>query len=180
MKNDTYLVCRFTTPSSPDASRTGWRRIYNIISPEYMGAAEYEFGSIPKALESFVADSKKIAGGMFTLKTEEIIPNHKRSRIVYTKRGHKPLKKQPVHVPVTAKNVYVICQKEDADEVRNRIRLLALGKIRTKMGNGFAQALDPMEDFDRQTTGWFEMSNGFLFFLDAVIFEQVLRILQAP
>ena len=60
----------------------------------------------------------------------------------------------------------MLCRAPQADEVRERIRKLAVRRIRVKMGTRFDLALDPVETWDHEIVGWLELDNGFFFFLD--------------
>ena len=40
----------------------------------------------------------------------------------------------------------------------------------------FAAALDPATDYDRETIGWFELDNGFFYFLDKDAFEGTCQL----
>lgn len=153
-----------TTPGTPE-----WKEaatlLHWFIAFDFMGAAEYEFGSVRDAIARLVRDSDQVVASQMVLSANEIPPNHRRDSPVYTKRG-KPAKKQPVRAPVVDRTVYMLCRQADADEVCERIRKLATRRIRVKMGTLFDLALDPVEEWDSKTVGWLELDNGFFFFLD--------------
>ena len=132
---------------------------------DYMGAAEYEFGTIPGALEALVADSERLVTFQMVLCAKQIPRNFARERKAYTKAG-KLAKKQPVHPPMVDREVYVLCRPEHVEEIKRRIPLLAKHEIRVKMGTRLDLALDPIEDFDKEVQGWLELNNGFFFFVD--------------
>lgn len=179
MKNDTFCVQRLSIQTREDVvvgsfAADGTKAFKGAFSFQYMGAAEYEFGSVPRALNDFASGT--LVYGSFLLRGDEIPVSYKKSRPACTKAG-KLRKKQPVYPPVADRTIYIICRKGDEAEVQNRVRLLAKGEIRPKMGTHFAMALDPVEDFDRETQGWFEMDNGFFFFLDHSMWEKTVQAL---
>lgn len=145
----------------PDA----WKILQKIFSIEYMGAAEYEFGTIPTTLKAMAADSDALRAFEMVVAAKDIEVNFARGRTARTKRG-KPRKKQPVHPPVQDRTVYVLAREAHVEGAKDAIRQLAGHKIRTKSGSGFPAALDPITEFDGRTCGWLELDNGFFFFLD--------------
>lgn len=153
-----------TTPGTPE-----WKEaatlLHWFIAFDTMGAAEYEFGAVRDALAVVARDSEELVAFQMVLNASEIPPNHRRDMPAYTTKG-KPKKKQPVRPPVVDRTVYVLCRTPDADEVRERIRQLAAGRWRVKMGTRFDLALDPVEKWDAEMLGWLELNNGFFFFLD--------------
>jgi hypothetical protein len=156
-------------------SAEGWKTIQSICDLHYMGAAEYEFGTIPKCLESLARDHEKLVTFPLLIKRADIKPNwnhesaHRRARqfelAKAKKEGVKPPRAKKLVANVADATVYVICRKDDMVEVGDRIRELAKCKWDLKRGDGFASALDPATDYDREPIGWLELDNGFMFFL---------------
>ena len=67
-------------------NQEGWKAIQSVCDLHYMGAAEYEFGTIPKCLESLAKDHEKLTTFPLLIKREIIKPNwnhenaHRRAR----------------------------------------------------------------------------------------------------
>lgn len=129
-----------------------------IFSFDYMGAAEFEFGAVPKALSGMVeADDldawefsilySKIAKP-FTFRDgeEEISPPKPRERA----------------------SLYVIAPAKWRDAIEERIAALASKKPpRLKEGTRMADVLRPTNTpYPTKVRGWLELDNGFLFFAD--------------
>lgn len=153
-----------------------WKLLQEIFSIDYMGAAEFEFGTIPNCLKAMAQDHDKLQAFEMVVEAKYIEPNWERTRTARTKRGS-PRKKQPVHPPVADRTVYVLCRSNDAEEVRARIRELATNKIRLKGGSCFPQALDPISEYDGRTQGWLELDNGFFFFVDKTMWRKTTALL---
>lgn len=191
MMYDTCLVQRLTAPSTSDmhdkiehvfggASKIdmgpeGFKILRTIFTFDYMGAAEYEFGSVPRVLKALAEDHDKLMATHIVVPADKIEPNWKRQRPKRTAKG-KIAKKQPVFPPINDKVVYVLCRKEHLSEVDKRVNLLAGSKIRTKMGTRFPETLDPIGEFDGKVTGWLELDNGFLFFVDKVMWRKTTAL----
>lgn len=129
----------------PDA----WKLVQNIFGIEYMGAAEFEFGSLPKSWQALAADAKEL--GPFELRLH----------------AH----------PETP--VYVLCRKKQREDVINILTELALDKLRLKERAYFKEVLDPKnkeQEFPITTCGWYELNNGFFFFLDKEMWEKTTKL----
>ena len=157
---------------SPEA----WKVLQAIFSIDYMGRAEFEFGTIPNTLKAMAGDADKLRAFTVTIPAADIEPNYERKRPARTARG-KPRKKQPVHPPVTDKTVYVLAREAHKAEIPERLKLLAGRKIRLLEYSRFPEALDPMTDFDRDVRGWLEIDNGFFFFTDADMWRKTTVLL---
>lgn len=128
----------------------------DIFSFDYMGAAEFEWGAVPKALQSLAAAD--------ALKAFEMV-------IPFAK-VEKSWRKEDIHPTGTA-TVFVICPGEMGDEVQDRIEGWAKGgeaapslKEPTRLA-GVLRG-DPYTD---RLVGWLELDNGFMFFTDRPTYE---------
>ena len=190
--NNTYLVQRLNAPPKSDMhdkiehafggasminmGPEGFKLLRDVFSFDYMGAAEYEFGTVPKVLSAVVADSTRLVATTITIQAANIEPNWKRKYPTHTTKGEPKKKKQPKRPTITDKVVYVLCRKEHLPEVEARINLLAGGKIRTKMGTAFPNSLDPLDEHDGRAMGWLELDNGFFFFLDRTMWRKTATL----
>ena len=129
--------------------------IRDIWSFDYMGAAEFEFGAVPKALEH-------IAEATLEAWTTDIplseVPANWRDKTKTKPTGHA--------------TIYVLGPYEWKSQITERIREFATENYSLKEHTGLAAALRPVEDYDREKCGWLELDNGFLFFTDKEMWEK--------
>jgi hypothetical protein len=57
--------------------------------------------------------------------------------------------------------------------VGERIRELAKNKIQCKRSHNFNTALDPVNEYDKETIGWLELDNGFMWFTDPEVYQDM-------
>ena len=121
---------------------------------DYMGAAEFEWGAVPEALQGLVNRRKDLDAWSFTIPLDQIEPS-----------WQKEAKAQEVSGEGT---VYVLAPREWAPEVEQRITALAKERYNRdlKETTHLAGALRPFKDWETETCGWLELNNGFLFFTD--------------
>ena len=131
--------------------------IFNeIFRFDYMGAAEYEWGEVPKAFQMIVEQIKDLVP--FQIEVKAKVRNGK------TGKG----------------TVYVLCNKEYKDEVTRRIKYYA-EKGKTAFGQYEADEPVTRDNVLLAETlvgeewadccGWLELSNGYMFFTDKEMFE---------
>ena len=123
---------------------------------DYMGSAEYEFGAIPKALRT-----------MATLKLTTIVES-----ISYKYHDYRNSKFITGTIPI-----YIIAQKEDLEEVTNRIKTLAIDELRCKERANFDESLARYE-YSKDIYGWLELDNGYMFFKDEVMYAHFCALLK--
>lgn len=168
-------------------SKEGWKLIQSVCSLHYMGAAEYEFDTIPKCLTALAKDSAELTTFPLIISRKFIKPNdnHERAQRIARQKELAEAKKAGKKAPKAKKAVtqrtddpvvYVLCRKSDAKDVPGRIVSLAGDKIHLKRGCGFARALDPATDYDKESIGWLELDNGFMFFLGYEEYAGMCRI----
>jgi len=126
----------------------------DLIAPlcqfDYMGSAEFEYGDVPRAFEKIT--KYKSAK---TLSTDSVI-NFK------------------------TRKVYIICNADDSDEVKKRIKIWA----RKSYGEDLKEATRLKaaltdEKFGGETKGWLELNNGFMFFVDYEMFTGFSKLFGA-
>ena len=128
---------------------------------DYMGAAEFEWGAVPKALNTIAKAAKQYCAFSVRIPLAEVA-RHWRDKSKGT--------------PVGNAEVYVICRREQAAPVETQIREWAAGRERLKESTRLAAALRPVAEWDTETCGWLELDNGFFFFTDKVMFEATTRL----
>lgn len=84
-------------------------------------------------------------------------------------------------VEISGKTVYWIAPKPYADEVVNRIKLLADDEhkhFHLKEWCALKEVLkpDPKKKWNPDYHGWLELDNGFMFFVDKTMYESVLKL----
>lgn len=122
-----------------------------VFSFDYMGSAEFEFGALPKALKAIAADVDKL-----TVNTIE----------VETKNGNVGM-------------VFVIAREEQMDEVCDYISSKGYDEYDREFMTKESVRLQANIDGDKysdRTVGWFELDNGYFFFTDKTMFQDVCQI----
>jgi len=132
-----------------------------IFSFDYMGAAEFEWGAVPKALAKMAGDRKDFKKFTIILKSGEI---------------EEPWRnKKGVKFPGPFK-VFSFCREGDAKEVEKFIRKNAKNKTRLKEMTMLNHALKPIEKWDSDRCGWLELGSGFFFFTDEEMCDKTVAM----
>jgi len=138
-----------------------------IFSFDYMGAAEFEFGSIPAAFNAIAKEIKKYTTFTISLKRSDL------GRPSWLSWGpaNEQLEKDKAFTEIRkgSAEIYVFCRKEHEEEVRKRLLKMAHGKERdTKEYVGLRESIlpDPTSTSRHNPHGWIEIDNGFMFFTD--------------
>lgn len=134
----------------------GMKIIRDAFQFDYMGAAEYEWGEVPKALARIFENRENYIDFSFTC------------RFKSWKREGKS-------------TVYVIAKPEWKDEIKKRIRRYAIG--RAVKSNGFPVKVkggvlleSAMAGDSERIKGWLELDNGYFFFIDEEMFNKTKEI----
>jgi hypothetical protein len=140
----------------------------DIFSFDYMGAAEFEFGAVPEALQLIAqrVDKEQVIAFSFPVEDKDVAPHWKKG-----------------NTPLMFEAIYVICSKGDEAEVERRIRLAAKGQEGYYRKPGQLSLKEPTrlasvlrgEEFAK-TRGWLELDNGFFFFVDKNMWEQTAKL----
>jgi hypothetical protein len=130
--------------------------IKKVFSFDYMGAAEFEFGAVPKALSAMHETEDKVA---FSLEVKGSDVNYR----------WEP--RQEPDFPEKS-TIYVLCSAKDKEEVEALIRKIASDEasLRLKEATCLQRALDNNADSYR-VCGWLELDNGFFFCTDKNMWE---------
>lgn len=149
-----------------------WDFVDPVFEIDYMGAAEYEFGTIPRVLKELI-DAPELTAFSFVVERKDIAPNEwGRGYLARDKRGKKKAPAGPP-MPTEPATLYVLCRTEHAVEAEARVRGLASDKLKVRDRPALERALDPLNDRDRRIAGWFELTNGFFFFTDEQMWREV-------
>lgn len=125
---------------------------------DYMGSAEFEFGAVPKAFRKLI-DSNLVTLQMPVQGKADSLNEHK-------------------YPGTVGAEVYVICDVMDKDEIIRRLVKWALNKPSLKDPMHFGSSIVKDAAGDKcNAYGWFELNNGFMFFIDKTMFEGVAELL---
>lgn len=132
-----------------------------LFSFDYMGAAEFEFGAVPEALQRMAKAAGELAAFSFSITLADV---------------EKPWRdKGPV--PDGDATVYVLCRAEWRQDVEARIRGWASGTgEKLKESTQLASSLRPVEEWHSRIVGWLELTNGFMFFTDRAMWEGASKL----
>lgn len=194
----TYLVQRLLPPTKVEGplgkahrvfgggmlglTKKAWDVLDEVCVVDYMGSAEYEFGTLPRSLHELAQDHEKLVAFEFVVKGRDIKAGWWRERAATVERrkelaaakkaGKKAKRAKKPHPPEDA-TFYALCREEHREEVEKRVRLIAADKLRTRDGTLIEYVLDPEPGRDRIgiACGWYELDNGFFFFTDKVMWE---------
>lgn len=141
-----------------------------IFCFDYMGAAEFEFGEVPRALG-------KIIERIDTF--EAVTVSFKPSKIKFESYDERRFFKPTEDVPF-----YIFAAKHHVEYAKELIgNLLARnGKIRLKEGTCLPEATFKSKEKDgwqSRICGWLELDNGFFFFSDKAMFEKTVALFTA-
>lgn len=129
-----------------------------VFSFDYMGAAEFEFGAVPEALDGMAKDHHLLTSDRAEVDLTTLAPDF-RDKTTYT--GTAP--------------VYVIARKAHVEEAKRRICEWAERgySSRLKEATHLDMALRPGRPDWHRTEGWLELDNGFFFFTSETMFRGV-------
>lgn len=151
-----------------------WDVLDEVCTLDYMGAAEYEFGTLPKMLSAILEEGHKgnLATFSFVLDPHERKLSWERQ---YKSRDGKP------YPPAAPVRLYGIAHKSVLDIVEERVRMLAKDDPSIKQGSQLTNSLDPISRFVREdpVVGWIELDNGFMFFCDEVMWRSFCKVFGA-
>lgn len=170
-------------------SAEAWKLLQQVFDFHYMGAAEYEFGAIPKCLKAFVEDKDKLTTFEMTLGRSEVAEAWWRESIRRDARQKelRAAKAQGVkakRAKVTKdksfepRTIYVLCRQSQKEYAEACILALAKNKVRTKCGSHFAETLDPDPRYEHDDVGWLELDHGFFFFIDQEVFRDTCKLFE--
>jgi hypothetical protein len=172
-----YLVQRLSKPravDSPFAFGGGYKNgglsdnamdiIRTIWSFDYMGAAEFEFGAVPKALQRMAENAHNLRADTLEIPLNEVEADFR------DKRGSL--------ASDATSAVYIIAHKDHMDEVKDRIRAWAREQYNRdlKEMTRLASSLRPYHEWDDEIRGWLELDNGFMFFVDREMWQKSAKL----
>lgn len=176
-----YLIQRFSAPPKKTGSpldnahrvfgggamrlsEEAWDLLDAIFTVDYMGSAEFEFGALPKCLTRMLAAADSYVRG-----STEVTPfNDARN---YRKGTCLP--------DPTPKRVWFFCHQKHAGLLPVLLQELAATPLqhRLKENPRFAQALDPVSEFDGGTQAWLDIQNDYFFSHNPEMFSKFADML---
>lgn len=134
-------------------------QLKDVCSWDYMGAAEYEFGSAAKAFNRMIKGKKKLEAGAFKV-------DYKYNRLPWSGKPEKEF--------VGTGKVFYLCPKKEVKEFKTRIAKWASdyehGDTRDSVDLDVALAGD--EENTWGVCGWFDIDNDFMFFTDGKMWRE--------
>jgi hypothetical protein len=132
----------------------------DIFRFDYMGAAEFEWGAVPKSLSFLFENAQK---GDVVAARIPVPYKYKAWDEKIEKRGISP--------------VWYICHKDHELEVINRINNFAVGKgEHTKERVKLDSAMGG-DQYSKDNIGWLEIDNHYMFFTDQEAFNKMIQLL---
>ena len=134
-------------------------QLRKVFTFDYMGAAEFEFGAVPKAMNQVINACSDYVRGSIDVHWQALIWREHKTRDGNGK-------------------VYYTCHKDQEKDVKKRIAGWAMGRNvsgPTKEG----VRLD-CSFHEKDYYGWFELDNGFFFFIDKDMFEDTCALFDIP
>lgn len=172
---DSYLIQRLRKPYGKDnpfsfggglrnggLSEEAMDLLRGVFSFDYMGAAEFEFGAVPKALQLMAKNAENYTAFSFTFPLSKV---------------QQSWRDKSTDKPEGSAEIFVICNKDDVKEVTTRIKQYASGTGgRLKETTLLSNTLRPDGDWDPGMLGWLELDNGFFFFTDKEMWEKTAEL----
>ncbi len=136
----------------------------DVFSFDYMGAAEFEFGAVPEALQGLAADAGDLVAGAVPIDLVDV-PRHWRDKTEGEPSGRA--------------TIYLLCRREHLDEVTDQVQGWA-----THAGSHLCEPThltsalrpDPSGGYVPETCGWLELDNGFFFFTDEDMWRRTCEL----
>lgn len=126
--------------------------VSEVFSFDYMGAAEFEFGALPKCLDRILQAHETLVCGSF------------KARYFYKGWGKEPSKEGDARL-------YFLCQKGDEKEVRKRARHWATAGCYGEMKESPMMDSSLAKKISRGIKGWLDLENDFFVFSDETMWR---------
>lgn len=164
-----------------------------IFSFDYMGAAEYEFGSLPESLGNIARNVKLYGCYEFTIPAKDIKPSWERERKERLLReaeleAAERAKKKPKRInhgalaekaglkPITDRVLYFFGRLDQKDDQFALVQRIIAGTQQVKAGAQMDRALDPISEYDHELKGWLDETNHCFWFIDKDMRDKTARL----
>ena len=148
-----------------------------FIQFDYMGAAEFEYGAVPKAFKAMTQPGSELTASRHAVSGPRYVGFFDLKGSPDERRQEKARREQEIRTA----EIFILSPKRLLPHVEEIIDQLArLGNDRGELQEtaDFPRAAfgDPKSDRYLNTVGWLELDNGFMFFTDRTMFEACARI----
>ncbi len=135
----------------------------NIHGYDYMGSSEFEWGAVPLAMKGLVRDAKNL------ITYELQLP-------VYWEPF---LDSEPLP-PKETQPVYLLCRKDDLEEVVGRVGMFLrtpYNRLMLKESLMLEDAYSIREGYkEPRLVGWLELNNGYYFFSNRTVWRYMTKL----
>jgi len=173
-----------------------WEVLQSVVDIHYMGAAEYEFGALPKCLSAMVEGREHLKLWDFTIKGKDVKPDWWRKSAVQglrrdeiqkaKKAGEKPKRMSPKHrrelevkagvVPIEDRQIFVIAAQPQ-EQVEKLIFDVGTHQFRIKGEPSFDLDPNPKWAPRKPAVGWLDLDNQICWFLQREVRDSFAEIL---
>lgn len=176
---DTWLIQRLRKPAedkplNPFAFGMGGGRMTpetrqafkTAFEFDYMGSSEFEWGSVPEALEKIYNDRLSFVTGEVEIPVQKI-------KLDTWEKQHYSLKKDE------KATIFIWCQPDHLKYAKELVLDLAMHERSNKLKERSMlryQYLEEKDGHNDNLGGWLEMDNGFFFFADQKMFRNTIAV----
>lgn len=174
LEHSSYLIQRFVRPAEeatkemfakldrnllPDGKYNESMRevLRHIVKLDYMGSAEFEFGSVPESIKAMLKNRSNLGVDTVT--------------ITYDAKSWAP---EEVAQRSGKRTLYIIGDKSDLPEIKQRIIDLAGDKIQCKEVTYISKSCAEL-GYGAAVRGWQDIDNHFMFFKSMKMFNEFRR-----
>lgn len=173
-----------------------WEVLQSVVDIHYMGAAEYEFGALPRCLGAMVEDRERMKLWDFVIEGKKVKPDWWRKDAVQSLRraeiakakqaGEKPKRMSPKHrreleakagvKPIEDRQIFVIAAQPE-EQVKKLIFDVGTEQFRVKGSPGFDLDPNPRWQERNPGIGWLDLDNQICWFLEREVRDSFAEIL---
>ncbi len=159
-----YHIQRLTVPHTPKKPERQWKLDQEgkftedavslrkgVFEYDYMGSSEFEFGAIPRAVKEMIKKQDRLISFKIIVLGQNI------ERDILTGKRYDDC------------SFFAICDVQQLTDVERNIRAVLSGEQRLKESLHLHNALGKDKGKPGSIGGWFEVDNGYYFFIDQVM-----------
>lgn len=162
-------------------TKEAFKILSELFTYEYMGNAEFEFDTPRKVMEDITQRSKDFVAETMTLRLEDFdFPWWMKDTKKIKNKAERNLFLEAIDKFPMNYEVYLFVDKKHLEGAKVLISALAKNQVRLKTSSRFTDSylLDPR--FPSRTVGWIEYSNGFFFFKNREMWQNVVEAFGHP
>lgn len=173
-----------------------WEVIQSVVDIHYMGAAEYEFGALPRCLGAMVEAREDLKLWDFVIRGKDVKPDWWRKDAVQSLRrdeiqkakasGEKPKRMSPKHrreleakagvVPIEDRQIFVIAAQPQ-EQVEKLIYGVGTSEFQIKGEPSFDLDPNPRWAGRHPAVGWLDLDNQICWFLQREVRDSFAEML---